>query len=596
MGAEASREPPPDKYHIQKVKLGGGSFGTVWRSINRETKEVVAMKAINIEGCRQKGLTENDLKREIDMLRESKGCINITQLLDTFQDSTTYYMALEYCEGGDFGDKVKERGRAVEEWEAANWMRQIVNAIAFLHNKNIIHRDIKPDNFLIGGPVGGPEVLKLSDFGLALKLEHRLMSLQQKCGTPAFMAPEQHKLPDSGGYSLPVDVWAAGVCMWVLLHGGVHPFVELERLNISELLPGKPAFEKAGFFSKCKWSQSSQRLCHAMTNPDPRERPTADEVYRNEWFEECRAPAGTQQMTQCSEDAQKQNMALLHDLEKAMAEKDRDEKKIQELEEQIKNNSGPSVVSGFLKNVQAGIQGALEAGGIIQSDTTAITSSNSGSKGVEARDIKFVEPNGPNEAPGATGSADVFRADGTQLLRPGTKVNYAPLAGTNLIPATVLGFNNAQKTYDLDVRNLAPLHYISAPSSASCRWPDGTSITTELIQGNMRIITHGIVCGFHPEEGTYDVDDQQARKIYSRIPANKLRPRTRAHGQPSKYGTMTGTRMGTIAGTQMGTIAGTQMNMTQTQATIAGFEDRRNGRQGRGCFACVRRCLHRKPV
>merc|ERR1719199_710104 len=91
--------------------------------------------------------------------------VNITQLHGTFEDNQSIYLALEYCDGGDFGDKVKERGMGLREEEAADWMAQICAAIAALHTKGICHRDIKPDNFMVAG-----DTLKLTDFGLALFL------------------------------------------------------------------------------------------------------------------------------------------------------------------------------------------------------------------------------------------------------------------------------------------------------------------------------------------------------------------------------------------------------------------------------------------
>ena len=72
---------------------------------------------------RKKGVQADDMKREINMLYEARGCKNITELRDTFEDGKTHYLALEYCEGGDFGDKLRERKTTLEEYEACNWMK-----------------------------------------------------------------------------------------------------------------------------------------------------------------------------------------------------------------------------------------------------------------------------------------------------------------------------------------------------------------------------------------------------------------------------------------------------------------------------------------
>merc|ERR550525_942597 len=108
-------------------------------------------------------------------------------------------------------------------------MNYILSAIAFLHRKGICHRDVKPDNFMVA-----KGTLKLADFGLATFVPPGKL-LKDKCGTPAFMAPEIHSLPKrSPGYGFPVDVWAAGVTMYMILHQGQHPFNSTLKLQMHD--------------------------------------------------------------------------------------------------------------------------------------------------------------------------------------------------------------------------------------------------------------------------------------------------------------------------------------------------------------------------
>merc|ERR1719464_627503 len=164
-----------ERYFLQKVKLGQGSFGTVWRAVDRHKGNTVAIKQLEKASLPRRGVTRQDIEREVSMMRACHH-ENITQIFDTFEDAGSIYLALEYCDGGDFGDKVRERGGSIDEAEVAAWMRQMCAAIHVLHSKCICHRDIKPDNFM----VAGPSTLKLADFGLAIFLQRGKLA-REKC-------------------------------------------------------------------------------------------------------------------------------------------------------------------------------------------------------------------------------------------------------------------------------------------------------------------------------------------------------------------------------------------------------------------------------
>mmetsp|Transcript_88204 Transcript_88204/g.175193 ORF Transcript_88204/g.175193 Transcript_88204/m.175193 type:complete len:763 (-) Transcript_88204:8-2296(-) len=283
-----------ERYFLQKVKLGQGSFGTVWRAVDRQNQTIVAIKQLDKASLPRRGVTRQDIEREISMM---KACDhdNITKLYDNFEDANSIYLALEYCDGGDFGDKVKERGLSVEELEVAEWCRQMVAAICALHCKGICHRDIKPDNFMISGEQSDRQEpkLKLSDFGLAIFLPRGKL-LQEKCGTPAFMSPEQHHLPKrSPGYGFPVDIWATGVSMYMMFFGGKHPFLnDRGHLDDNLLLSGELDFREGvaynGFFGfgqrPLRFSDDARKLCKSMVEPDPNRRVTSEEAMTSPWL------------------------------------------------------------------------------------------------------------------------------------------------------------------------------------------------------------------------------------------------------------------------------------------------------------------------
>lgn len=286
MGQNMGTAKLEDRYYLQKVKLGQGSFGTVWRAVDRQSNDVVAVKQLDKAAMPRRGVKRSDIEREIHVMQAVIGHENITRLLGFFEDPNSIYLALEYCDGGDFGDKVKERGMNLKEDEASDWMRQIIAGLASMHSKSICHRDIKPDNFMVHNAM-----IKLSDFGLALFLTPGRL-LTEKCGTPAFMAPEQHKLPrQSRGYNELCDVWAAGVTMYMLMFGGKHPFLgNGHQLDEKRLLTGTLDFGMGqGFLgfsalSDGRYSEAARKLCQRLVEPEVNKRVSAEEARQDRWL------------------------------------------------------------------------------------------------------------------------------------------------------------------------------------------------------------------------------------------------------------------------------------------------------------------------
>jgi serine/threonine protein kinase len=278
-----------DRYHLQKVKLGQGSFGVVWRAVDKANQEVVAIKQLDKSRMPKRGVSREDVEKEIRIMAACRHR-NLLDLLATFENDKYVSLALEYCDGGDFGDKVKERGQNLQQDEAVSWMHDIASGVAALHAKGICHRDIKPDNFMVKGEPGS-QCIKLADFGLACFMQPgRRQLLTLKCGTPAFMAPEVHLLPGfSRGYSLPCDIWAVGVVLSMLMHGGQHPFMDSSgHLDTNCLLSGTPASEGLfnGLFNgqSSNFSDEARQLCRKMLDTSPEGRLSAEDALRSPWF------------------------------------------------------------------------------------------------------------------------------------------------------------------------------------------------------------------------------------------------------------------------------------------------------------------------
>jgi len=272
-----------DKYFLQKVKLGQGSFGVVWRGVEKASGATVAVKQMDKAQLPRRGVKREDIEREVSVMKVVEH-ENILRLYDFCEDRQYISFVLEYCDGGDFGDKVKERASTITEEEAGHWMKQILRSIAALHSKECCHRDIKPDNFM----VSKSQVVKLADFGLATILPKGKL-LNEKCGTPAFMAPEQINIGKSRGYNHSVDVWAAGITMFMLMSGGKHPFVDpAGKLDERRLQDGCLDFASQGllgyFVQQGGFSEESKRFCKRLVNPKSADRLTAESALQESWM------------------------------------------------------------------------------------------------------------------------------------------------------------------------------------------------------------------------------------------------------------------------------------------------------------------------
>jgi serine/threonine protein kinase len=311
-----------DEYFIQKVQLGTGSFGVVRRAIHKPTQEDRAVKSIDKRRVEIKPNYRQHLQREIEIMRECFGHKNIVKLYDWFEDELNIHLVLEYCGGGDFGDRILQCRATMTESQACEWFHQILQAVDVLHSKGVCHRDIKPENFLISttGPPGQKVMLKLSDFGLAIRVTTPLREL---AGTPAYQGPEIHNLNNlpastgtdfsSSGYGLPVDLWACGVTLFVILSGGKNPFVngQTNKLLLNDIRSGTIKFDdlmitypegsdsgtktKNRFFSsstaaaaagrtKPHNNSNAEQLLRLLLTVDPSRRLTVGDALRHPWF------------------------------------------------------------------------------------------------------------------------------------------------------------------------------------------------------------------------------------------------------------------------------------------------------------------------
>lgn len=277
--------------------LGKGTFGTVYKG-RMKGGHKVAVKMIDKAKLRQLKVSSSIVATECEMMRECTGKENFVQLFDIIESDNRFSLILELCDGGNLQDGSMAVEGTVGEKQVRLLMQQMVQSIAYLHSKNICHRDIKPHNYLVVGNIASSSVkVKLGDFGTALRLERGKL-LKDQVGTPAFMAPEIHLLPNkSNGYDHKVDVWAVGVCMIFLL-ANEYPFIDGKgRLLRNRIIQGDVPLWEANAFQnlfqgaqevlglvKKRPSKTARELTRLLLAPRRQDRPSAFVALKHDWF------------------------------------------------------------------------------------------------------------------------------------------------------------------------------------------------------------------------------------------------------------------------------------------------------------------------
>ena len=265
-----------DNYKILS-ELGRGGFGSVFKVQHYKTQTIYAMKVVRkINKNYQEG--NQTFLQEIEILITLEHP-NIIKIYEYYEDEINYYLITEYISGGELFDYI-ERDTAFTESKAKKIIKQILQALNYLHFNNLVHRDIKSENILVEYSYTEHDDvnIKIIDFGTCNYVSQD-QNLTMKVGSPYYIAPEILK----GNYNNKCDIWSTGVILYIMLMG----FPPFSGSNYDEMYQN---IQKATINTTlAQWqllSENSKDLITKMLNKDINARLTAQECLNHPWFSE----------------------------------------------------------------------------------------------------------------------------------------------------------------------------------------------------------------------------------------------------------------------------------------------------------------------
>ncbi|XP_031845210.1 calcium/calmodulin-dependent protein kinase II isoform X19 [Nomia melanderi] len=261
-----------DNYEL-KEELGKGAFSVVRRCVQKSTGHEFAAKIINT-----KKLTARDFQK---LEREARICRklqhpNIVRLHDSIQEENCHYLVFDLVTGGELFEDIVAR-EFYSEADASHCIQQILESVHHCHHNGVVHRDLKPENLLLASKAKGAAV-KLADFGLAIEVQGDAQAWFGFAGTPGYLSPEVLKKEP---YGKPVDIWACGVILYILLVG-YPPFWDEDQHRLYAQI-------KAGSYDypSPEWDTvtvEAKNLINQMLTVNPSQRITASEALKHPWI------------------------------------------------------------------------------------------------------------------------------------------------------------------------------------------------------------------------------------------------------------------------------------------------------------------------
>uniref|UniRef100_A0A1D1YTY0 non-specific serine/threonine protein kinase n=1 Tax=Anthurium amnicola TaxID=1678845 RepID=A0A1D1YTY0_9ARAE len=261
-------------YTLEK-ELGRGQFGITYLCVEKSTGAKYACKSVSKRKLASKSDVE-DMRREVAILQHLTGQPNVVEFKGAYEDERSVHVVMELCGGGELFDRIVAKG-SYSEREAARVCRSVVNVVHVCHFMGVMHRDLKPENFLLVSNHEKSEI-KATDFGLSVFIEPG-KAYKEIVGSAYYVAPEVLRR----SYGKEIDVWSAGVILYILLCG-VPPFwADTEKGIFDAILQGDIDLQSNPWPSI---SDNAKDLVRKMLAQDPKKRITAAQALEHPWLRE----------------------------------------------------------------------------------------------------------------------------------------------------------------------------------------------------------------------------------------------------------------------------------------------------------------------
>lgn len=261
-GEIEGRADPTEEFELIE-KLGEGSYGSVWKAIQRSSKQTYAIKRVPVD---------DDLEELIEEINAMKQCRHkhVVQYYGSYFKDGELWIVMELCLGGSLMDIMAILGRPLTEKQIAVVMSFVLEGLVYLHAQGKIHRDIKSGNILLNTEGDA----KLADFGVSGQLSDTMAKRHTVIGSPFWMAPETIQ---ELGYDQKADIWSLGITAIELAEGNP-PYHNMHPMRIIFLIPSRPP---PTLTKPSQWSPEFNDFVGKCLTKDPDARPSSSDLLKH---------------------------------------------------------------------------------------------------------------------------------------------------------------------------------------------------------------------------------------------------------------------------------------------------------------------------